>query len=498
MSVLAWWPSNWRGGRQSSVLLRAPPGLVSFHGMSPRLRPIAFVAFLAAISLTACSESLGPPVEPPVEPPAPPTPTTVQTLSGADQRTVQGLSLADAIVVRVLDAQGQPMSGQAVTFAPAAGQGSADPASATTGSDGTAATSWTLGPDPGQHTITVTAASATTTVTAVALDLEAELDTLFMAPTDAEIDAVRADWAARDVSAAEVRVELAERLDLAGSEVDLRVVSHSVAGVRHYGAILVPDGAPEGSLPVLAYLHGGDGGVSIGDVQIAAFALGELRDSFVYVIPSFRAEPLVHGDSVWISEGPPSPWDQDVDDFLALVNVAIETTPEAKADSINVFGGSRGAGVALLAGVRDTRIARIVAFFGPTYFFDDWVREIVREAALRTPRELTGVAHLDSTFIQPHIRGEYSRGDMRLELVRRSSTLFALDLPSVQLHHGSFDQTVSVSQAEALMAAMEALGRGPPEFEAYIYEGAGHDVFDLRAAIPRAVAFLAQALGAGR
>lgn len=467
------------------------------HAIAAPGHGAALVTLLTCATLVACSEDFGSPVKPPVEPPAPPTPTTIQTLTGGDQRTVQGLSLADPIVVRVLDEQGRSMSGQTVTFAPAAGHGTADPASATTGSDGSAATHWTLGPDPGRHTITVAAASATTTVAAVALDLEAELDTLFMPPTDAELDAVRADWATRDFSAADMRVELAERLDLAGSEVDLRIVSHSVAGVRHYGAILVPDGGADGSLPILAYLHGGDGGVSIGDIQIAAVALGELRDSFVYVIPSFRAEPLVYGDSVWVSEGPPSPWDQDVDDALALVNVAIETVPEAKAESINLFGGSRGGGVALLAGVRDPRIARIVAFFGPTYFFDDWVREIVREAALRMPRELTGVAHLDSTFIQPHIRGEYSREDMRLELVRRSSVLFARDLPPVQLHHGDLDQTVAVSQAEALMAAMEALGRGPPDFEAYIYAGAGHDVFDLGAAIPRAVAFLAQALGSG-
>ena len=120
--------------------------------------------------------------------------------------------------------------------------------------------------------------------------------------------------------------------------------------------------------------------------------LGELRDSFVYVIPSFRSEPLRYGDSIWVSEGNSSHWDYDVDDALALINVAIETVPEAKPDSINLFGGSRGGGVALLAGVRDERIARIVTFFGPTYFLDDWVREIAREAALRMPRRLTGVA----------------------------------------------------------------------------------------------------------
>ena len=461
--------------------------------MPTRRQPPALVALLTIAALTACDEAV-PPV---LAPPDPPTPSTVEVVAGADQRAVQGLSLADPVVVRVLDEQGRALAGQAVAFAAAGGHGSADPAAATTDGDGRAATSWTLGSDPGRHTLSVAAGSASATVEATALDLEAELDTLFVLPGDSELDAVRADWASRDVSAADVRVEMAERLDVAGSAVDLRVVSHSVAGVRHYGAILVPDGAREASLPILAYLHGGDGGVSIADAQFAAFALGELRDSFVYVIPSFRSEPLVHGDSVWVSEGPSSPWDYDVDDALALVNVAIETTPEAKADSINLFGGSRGAGVALLAGVRDPRIARIVAFYGPTYFFDEWVRQIVREAALRRPRSLPGVAHLDSTVIQPYVRGDYPRELARLEIVRRSSTLFAADLPSVQLHHGNVDNVVDVSQAHALIAAMEALGRGEPDFEAYIYEGGGHSLLALAEAIPRAVEYLARAFVKG-
>ncbi len=455
----------------------------------------AAIALLACLAAASCGDSTGPAVELPFDPHTIPAPATVEVLAGGGQRTVQGLSLADPLVVRVLDAEGHVLPGETVTFTPAAGNGSADPASATTDSGGRAATTWTLGPDPGQQTLNVAATDAATAVTARALDLEAELDTLFVAPSDAEIAAVRTDWAGRDVSATGATVVYDEPMNLAGFRARLRVVSHTVTGVRHYGAIIVPDGAAEGSLPILAYLHGGDGGVSIGDLQIATFALGELRDSFAYVIPSFRGEPLVHGDSVWVSEGPPSLWDYDVDDALALLNVAIEITPEARPDSINLFGGSRGAGVALLAGVREARIARIVAFFGPTYFFDDWVREIVREAALRMPRELPGVAHLDSTVIQPYIRDQYSRGDARLDLVRRSSTLFAADLPAVQLHHGDIDQAVAVSQAEALIAAMEALGRGEPDFEAYIYEGAGHDFLDLRASIPRAVAFLARALG---
>lgn len=462
------------------------------------LRPGQRVLFsaLTCAALAACDEGVPLIVQPP-EPPTPPVPTTVQVVSGDGQRAVQGLSLEEPIVIRVLDAQGQALAGETVTFAPAAGHGTADPASATTDSDGRAATTWTLGADGGTHTLALTATDATGSATATALDLEAELDTLFMAATDAEVAAVRADWAARDISAAGARVELAEPLDLVGSVATLRIVSHTVGGVRHYGAIIEPDNAAEQSLPILAYLHGGDGGVSISDIQIAAIALGELRDSFVYVIPSFRSEPLEYGDSTWVSEGNSSHWDYDVDDLLALLNVAIETTPAARPDSINLFGGSRGGGVALLAGVRDERIARIVTFFGPTDFFDEWVREIVREAALRMPRRLTGVAHLDSVVVQPYIRGDLTRAETRLELVRRSSVLFAADLPSVQLHHGTIDATVDVSQALAMIEAMEALGRGAPDFEAYIYDGGGHDLFGLNQAIPRAVEFLARALGSG-
>ena len=243
------------------------------------------------------------------------------------------------------------------------------------------------------------------------------------------------------------------------------------------------------------YLHGGDSGVDVGDVDVIVHFLGELRDRFVYVIPSFRSERLEFDDSVWISTGPGSHWDYDVDDSLALLNVALELTPQAKAEGVSIIGGSRGAGVAMLAGIRDERIENIVAFFGPTDFFDDWVRQIVREAALGRPPKLTGVAYMDSTFVQPYMRGEIEMAELRLELVRRSSVLFAEDLPAVQLHHGDSDETVAVTQAYSMIHAMEVLGREPPEFEAFIYEGGGHTVFDLRGAIARAVGFLGRALG---
>ena len=330
-----------------------------------------------------------------------------------------------------------------------------------------------------------------------AIDIEAKLDDLFAPPTAAEIEAVRADWGRRDVSAAEVTIELTESYPLSETPATLRVVSHWVGEALHYGAILAPDAAAPGSLPILMYLHEGDSGVKVDDIGLVLFALGELRDNFVYVIPSFRSEPLEYEDREWVSTGHGGHWDYDVDDALALLNVALELTPQAKIEGLSIVGGSRGAGVALLAGIRDERIENIVAFFGPTDFFDDWVREIARDAAMGFPRDLPGVAHIDTTFIQPYLRGEIDLAEVRLELVRRSSVLFAEDLPAVQLHHGDADEIVAVSQAHSLIRAMEALGREPPEFEAFIYEGGGHQIFTMVGAIPRAVGFLQRVLEGG-
>ena len=440
-------------------------------------------------TLTGCD-----PVSVPVDPVFGESAATIRIVAGGGQRAFTERTLDLPLVVRVLDASGQSVSGVTVNFLPAPGSGRVDPSTAATDWNGEVAVEWTMGADPGIQTLVIAADLAVTAVNVDAIDLEAELDYIFAEPTAAEIEAVRADWAARDISPVDVMVEFTEAYPLDDTPATLRVVSHQVGEARHYGAILAPNSAAPGTLPVLMYLHGGDSGVDVGDVDVIAHFLGELRDRFVYVIPSFRSERLEFDDSVWTSTGPGSHWDYDVDDALALLNVALELTPQAKSEGVSIIGGSRGAGVAMLAGIRDERIENIVAFFGPTDFFDDWVRQIVREAALGRPRTLTGVAFMDSTFVQPYLRGEIEMAELRLELVRRSSVLFAEDLPAVQLHHGDSDETVAVTQAYSMIRAMEALGREPPEFEAFIYEGGGHVLFSLTGAIARAVGFLGRAL----
>jgi adhesin/invasin len=78
---------------------------------------------------------------------------TLQIVSGNNQSGAVGTVLAQPLVVRVLDANGNAVAGRAVTWVIGVGGGSANPATSTTAADGTASTQWTLGPSAGANTL---------------------------------------------------------------------------------------------------------------------------------------------------------------------------------------------------------------------------------------------------------------------------------------------------------------------------------------------------------
>ncbi len=315
---------------------------------------------------------------------------------------------------------------------------------------------------------------------------------LFARPTSAEIAIVDADWAGRDPAAQAVEVVVTRPVTLGVTPTTLQIVSHLVDGARHYGAVLAPDGKPAASLPLLIYTHGGDGGIDIDDLlPLLPFVLGGLQDDFVLLAPSFRSETLVFEGTAYPSAGTPSPWDRDVDDALALLNVALTgMAPAADPDRIGVLGFSRGAAVALLMAIRDPRIDLVVEFFGPTDFFSPFARGVFEEALRGNPRDLPGLDALDAQFIQPLKRGALSIAEVRLAMLRRSPVYFADRLPDLQVHHGTEDDVVPVSEAERLIEALLGLGRGEPTFQHFIYEGGTHDPRALVGSISRTRAFL--------
>jgi dipeptidyl aminopeptidase/acylaminoacyl peptidase len=318
---------------------------------------------------------------------------------------------------------------------------------------------------------------------------DVDMDRLFAPPTAAEIAAVHADWAARAPRAEGVRVEVTQSFTLGGTSLQLQVVSHMVDGHRHYGAVLSPP-QPAGPLPMVLYLHGGDGGVAVEELGLIAGSTGVHPADAVWAIPSFRSEPLRVGSQSWTSAGPPSPWDRDVDDALALLDVAAGLVPAAQRSCVGTLGISRGAGVGLLLSARDHRARATVAFFGPTDFFGPFMREIAQDALRGQLRQLPGMTYMNDTWLQPLRSGRVSYEEVRLALLRRSAVYFADRLGHVQLHHGTADDIVPVSQAHAMIDAMGRIGRGAPAFEAWLYPGIGHNPLFMVGAPDRVSRFL--------
>jgi len=95
----------------------------------------------------------------------------VQLLSGDGQTGAPGTTLPAPIVVAVSDADGNPVSGAAVTWVVTSGGGSVDPTTSTTDAAGHASTTWTLGSSVETNTVQAVVSgvgSATFTAHAVA------------------------------------------------------------------------------------------------------------------------------------------------------------------------------------------------------------------------------------------------------------------------------------------------------------------------------------------
>lgn len=317
---------------------------------------------------------------------------------------------------------------------------------------------------------------------------------LFVPPTSEEINAIQNEWANRDVSAQNYQLIESLQVFLGPTPATLRVVSHTVDGFRHYGAILSPNGALPNSLPVIIYTHGGDNGLSLRqlDLQLISAFIDTLADNFIFVVPSFRSEPLRTETNSYLSEGDPSPWDRDVDDALALLDVALENTPEADPSRIGIMGFSRGATVGMLMAIRDPRIDLVIEYFGPTDFFGEFAQTVFEEALSGHLRDLPGLDYLNVSLIQPLKNGQLTIQDARQEILRRSPVYFAAALPQLQVHHGTADAIVPVTEAERLIAVMQQLGRNVPDFESYIYQNGSHDPLTLPGSLKRSADFLSR------
>ena len=118
-------------GRASTTLTLGPqPGPNSVEATVDGLEPVTFTATGLAVA------------------------RTLDKVSGDEQEGAAGAASSEPFVVEVRDQNGSPLVGATVTFAVTAASGTLSATTATTDANGRAATTLTLGRDPGRNTVT--------------------------------------------------------------------------------------------------------------------------------------------------------------------------------------------------------------------------------------------------------------------------------------------------------------------------------------------------------
>jgi dienelactone hydrolase len=339
-----------------------------------------------------------------------------------------------------------------------------------------------------------------------------DLDTLFSAPTAEETERVRAGWSKRDLiprgvveEARHEFVTAAAYTDGEPARFDVRIVSHQVHGDKHYGAILVPAGGSPACCGVIVEAHGIDanyGGFDLANLQTPNI-LSDDGARAVIVVPSFRGEELRINEASYRSQGDPRDgWDGAADDAIALLNVALASTPEIDSERVCVFGKSRGGTVALLVGERDQRVDCVVDWAGPAEWFGHmgtfgWtLREQVEWAMWENwppGRGWGSGSQFIDWFLADAIVGDGPDLATIRERILASSPLYFLDsLPAAEMHYGADDRFVPSGNANILEKRLSADGTDTP-FAVYLYPGSGHDM-PYPDAYVRAHAFLARYL----
>lgn len=292
---------------------------------------------------------------------------------------------------------------------------------------------------------------------------DSDKNVLFAVPSASEIDGVLDDWQKRDLTPTDYQV--VQETPLLDNKFKLKIVSFKVSGIKEYGALLVPEG---GSLLPVRMLIGGFGY----DITTNSFEMvvdnSLAKTPFILAIPALRVQSLsitINGVpySSPISEGEHcDAFDGATDDALAFLNLIQQTENKADVNRTSIRGGSRGCTVALLAGVRDKRIKRVVGVAGPTDFVT-----------------LTAANENDMTyqcqFLDNVKNNPTGLADARKKLIASSPIYFAKNLPLTQLHLGLNDKIVPVAQGYALKETISKL-RLDSLFQLFTYSRTHTDI----------------------
>lgn len=280
---------------------------------------------------------------------------------------------------------------------------------------------------------------------------------LFDAPSTAELDSVVLAWEKRDLIPTEYHI--LEQADLFSGAFVFKMVSFKANEIRQYGALIIPAGTKP--LPVQIYVGGFGLDLTSNSVNVVLDTEGTEAPS-ILAIPALRGQFLkitINGVLYTspLSEGEHcDAFDGATDDVLAFLNMIQQTESNADVNRTGVRGGSRGGTVAMLTGIRDPRVKRVIGVVSPTDML-----------------ELTSQHQNDPTyqcqFLSDFKNGQVPLAQTRTKMIASSPFYFAQRLPLMQLHLGLKDINVPVQQGYDLREKMDELGN-TSGFQLFTYD----------------------------
>lgn len=284
------------------------------------------------------------------------------------------------------------------------------------------------------------------------------IEELFEAPTEAELNEILGDWKNKDFTPKKVKVEYAERRSNGDS---LKVISHYVAGKKHYGMMRIPGGIDIKEAPILIGLGGGGAYLDVVEATYlnrrSSRICREVLNNYITIVPSFRGDMLRGDDFCFRSEGYTGDvWLGAAEDAIAFLEVVKAMYSKGDSTRVLAMGVSRGATVALIIGALSEKLDYIISISTHTNFhnIDVFKKEMVGRDYSRI-------------FFTPQTSSE----NIRKKLIASSPYYFAQRLPFFEIHQGTEDEKTTVFHARLLEERLREIGR---KDKIYIYEGKGH------------------------
>lgn len=290
-----------------------------------------------------------------------------------------------------------------------------------------------------------------------------EKNALFSPPTTTELDSMIIRWRKQNFLPLDHMI-LQEKTILNG-KFTFKILSFDVNGIKEYGALLIPPS--DEPMPVRLYIGGFGLGETTNSLNLVVDS-STLNNPYILAIPALRGQSLAITLNGTLYSTPRSEgehcdaFDGATDDALALLNLIQVTELKADVNRSSIRGGSRGGTVALLAGIRDKRIKRVVGVVGPTDFL-----------AL-TERHLNDPTY-QCQFLNDLKDKKISLAEARRKLLASSPLHFARYLPATQLHMGIKDKNVPIEQGYTMEQKMMQWGLSS-KFQLFTYDRGHTDI----------------------